>query len=90
MNDQLHNDFEPRVFMTVRQFSDKHPAWSQASLRNLLFYAKPRYSSNGTIPGNGLDIAVVRVGRKLLIDEQRFFEWLSKQNGGDQGGIDSL
>ena len=34
----------------------------------------------GEIKGNGLDKAIVRVGRKVLIDESKFFEWLAAQN----------
>lgn len=90
MNNQAKRDFEVRTYLTVRQFSDKHPAWSQASLRNLIFYSQPRYSTKGTIPGNGLEIAIVRIGRKLLLDEGKFFEWLDNQNGGGQEAAESL
>jgi len=74
------------IFLTVRQFAEKHPAWSQPALRNMIFYSQSRYSTKGTIPGNGLDTVLVRVGRKLLIDEEKFFEWLVEQNQGGQGG----
>lgn len=67
---------------TVRQFSDNHPAWSQAALRNLIFNSKPRQSSKGEIPGNGLAPAIVRVGGKVLIDVDRFFEWIEEQQQG--------
>lgn len=70
----------PRTLLTVRQFSDKHPAFPQGSLRNLIFLASTRKTSQGTIPGNGLATALMRVGRKLLIDEAKFFEWLDHQN----------
>ena len=66
-----------RLIHTVRGFSTKYPAWSQAALRNLIFAARPRQSSDGNeIPANGLGPAIIRCGRKLLIDETRFFEWL--------------
>ena len=68
------------VLSTIRQFSEKHPAFSQGSLRNLIHFSTERYSSKGKIPGNGLDIALVRIGRKLLIDESKFFEWVELQN----------
>lgn len=67
------------TLLTVRQFADKHPAFSQGSLRNLIFLAQPRHTSQGTIHGNGLDAALVRVGRKLLIDEAKFFGWIDGQ-----------
>ncbi|HET7675213.1 MAG TPA: hypothetical protein VFL54_06790 [Gammaproteobacteria bacterium] len=70
-----------RNLLSVRQFSDKHPAWSQSALRNLIFQAQPRQSSKGEIPGNGLAPAIVRVGSKVLIDEDQFFAWVDAQQG---------
>ncbi|PTQ86475.1 hypothetical protein [Nitrosomonas ureae] len=69
----------PRTLLTVRQFSDKHPAFTQGSLRNLIFLANNRKTSQGTIQGNGLNVALVRIGRKLLIDEAKFFQWIDQQ-----------
>jgi hypothetical protein len=74
---------EPRpVLSTVTQFSERNPAFSPAALRNLVFKAGPRLSSNGEVPGNGLIEcgAILRIGRKVLIDEARFFEWVRRQN----------
>lgn len=68
-----------RTLLTVKQLSQKHPAFSLSSLRNLLFKAKQRMTSIGAIQGNGLEKAVIRVGRKILIDEEIFFEWLDDQ-----------
>lgn len=71
-----------RTLLTVRQFSDKHPAFTQGAIRNLIFLAENRKISKGIITGNGLNIALVRIGRKLLIDEDKFFQWIDKQQGG--------
>lgn len=71
-----------RVLSTVRQFSEKNPAFPQGSIRNLIFGAKSRKTSKGTIPGNGLDVALVRIGKKVLIDDARFFEWIDALQGG--------
>lgn len=71
---------QTRALSTVRQFSEKYPAFSQGSLRNLIFLASKRHTSMGKIPGNGLDVALVRIGRKLLIDEAKFFQWIEKLN----------
>ena len=60
-----------KILLTVRQFSEKHPAFTQGSLRNLIFNAKQ----------NGFDACLVRVGRKILIDEAAFFTWLNRING---------
>jgi hypothetical protein len=59
-------------YLTIKMFSAKHPAFSEASLRYHIF--------NET--KNGFDKAIKRVGRKILINEERFFEWLEFQNGG--------
>ena len=68
-------------YVSVRQFSERNPAFSEPSVRNLIFKADPRESSLGTIPGNGLVEAgaIVRIGRKVLISEQRFFAWVEGQ-----------
>lgn len=73
---------QARALYTVRQFSEKYPAFSQGSLRNLIFLASARHATNGKIPGNGLDVALVRIGRKLLIDVAKFYEWVDAQQGG--------
>ncbi len=77
-------DLPPQIpiLLTVRQFSDKYPAFPQGSLRNLIFLAESRETSKGTIKGNGLVMALVRIGRKLLIDEAKFFQWVEEQQGG--------
>lgn len=71
-----------RILLTVRQFSDKHPAFTQGAIRNLIFLAESRKTSRGIIIGNGLNIALIRIGRKLLIDEAKFFQWIDEQQGG--------
>ncbi len=68
------------ILLTVRQFAEKHPCFSQASLRNLIFHGKPRKTSRGVIPGNGLEVALKRIGRKILICEEKFFEWVDQQS----------
>ncbi len=72
------------VLLTVRQLAEKHPAFPQGSLRNLIFLAERRKTSKGQIAGNGLDVALVRIGRKILIDEAKFFNWIDEQQGEQQ------
>jgi hypothetical protein len=63
---------------TVEQFAERQPAFTEPALRNLIFKAAPRQCSKGEIPGNGLIEcgAVLRLGRKVLIDEGPFLEWV--------------
>ena len=77
---QITSQTHVPTLSTIRQFSEKYPAFSQGGLRNLIHLSTERYSSKGKIPSNGLAIALVRIGRKLLIDESKFFEWIEKQN----------
>jgi len=62
---------------TVRQIVDMYPAFTESAIRWLLYN---RVSS-------GLIDAVVKIGRKVLIDQEAFEKWLStkkekeKQNG---------
>lgn len=74
----------PLPVYTVRQFSLRNPAFTESALRNLIFKADERQSSKGAIRGNGLIEcgAILRVGRKVLIHEERFFTWVNEQNGG--------
>ncbi len=67
---------------TVEQFANRQPAFTEPSLRNLIFKAEPRQSSRGEIPGNGLLEcgAIARLGRKVLIDEARFLDWIRDQS----------
>ena len=66
---------------TVEQFSNDNPAFTQAAIRNLIFKAEPRRTTKGVIPGNGLIEcgAIKRIGRKVLIDEAQFYEWVDLQ-----------
>ena len=75
-------DSAPRALLTVAQFSERWSAWSQASLRNSILNAEDRVNScRERIPGNGLAEAgaIVRIGRRVLIDEQAFFRWIAEQ-----------
>ena len=71
-----------RVILNVRQFSQRNPVFTESALRNLIFKADERLGANGTIAGNGLIEAgaLIRIGRKVLIDEDCFFEWMEAQN----------
>ena len=69
----------PRQLYTVRQFAARYPAFSPASLRDLIFKSQQRFNSRGeVIPGNGLEAsgAIVRIGRRVLVSEAEFFSWI--------------
>ena len=58
-------------FLTVAALAEKYPraGLSEASIRWLLFNREH----------NGFNTCVVRVGRKVLIDEAEFVAWLRAQ-----------
>ena len=57
---------------TVRQMAERHPAFSEASFRYHIFHSE----------NNKLNKAIIRVGRKVLIKESLFLEWLENQSQG--------
>ncbi len=67
---------------TVRQVSQAYPVFSASAIRDLIFKAEDRLTSRGdVIPGNGLAAAgaIVRVGRRVLIDLDAFEDWLDSR-----------
>ena len=82
--DQVSNSIlaAPRPIYTLKKFAERHSDFTTlSSITNQVFKAQPRHSSKGEIPGNGmLDFAVImRIGRKVLIDEAAYFRWLDAQ-----------
>ena len=57
---------------TVNQFTEKQPAFTIGGLRSLIF----NENSNGLAKSG----AIVRIGRKVLIDETKFFAWVEALN----------
>ena len=67
-----------QTLYTVEQFPTVEPGFTAAALRNLIFKAQPRQATVGVIPGNGLIEcgAIVRIGRKVLINRAKFLAWV--------------
>lgn len=61
-----------RNLKTVNQFANETPAFTAPSIRWLIFQEK----HNG-LASSG---AIVRIGRKVLIDVDKFFDWIDSQN----------
>jgi hypothetical protein len=60
------------TLLTVNQFAAKHPAFTLGGLRSLIFNA---HQNNLAKSG-----AIVRIGRKVLIDETKLWAWVESQN----------
>ena len=66
-----------RTLLTIRQFAKRNPFITEAGLRYQIFNRQT----------NGLESsgALVRLGRKILIDENKYFGWVDDQQGGQSG-----
>ena len=73
----------PRL-LTLRQLVAAYPAIKLRTLRYWVQKASPRQISQGghrqTLAGNGLEPAIIRKGRIVLIDEDLFLAWLYQHN----------
>jgi hypothetical protein len=56
-------------FIPLTQWGNYHPWPSVPALRNLVFFSET----------NGFKDCIKRVGRRVIIDEKAFFEWVSRQ-----------
>lgn len=72
MHDNAHKSSlnNTNRLIPVTQWNDHH-AWPPiGGLRHLIFHADK----------NGFDTVIRRCGRRVLIDEQAFFQWVEQQN----------
>ena len=60
------------IYLTVNQFTAKHTAFNIGGLRSLIF----NEHQNGLAESG----AIIRIGRKVLIDQDLFFSWVQSQN----------
>ncbi|MCX7103502.1 MAG: hypothetical protein NTX38_18955 [Methylobacter sp.] len=58
-------------YLTVNQFIEKYTAFSLGGMRSWIFNEE----SNGLARSG----AIVRIGRKILIDDTKFFAWIESQ-----------
>ena len=79
----------PRLYR-VANFAERHRTFtSQPSVRAQILNAAPRINSKGEkVGGNGLQEAgaIVRLGRRVLIDEEKYFAWLAQQQRATRQG----
>lgn len=70
MNPNVDYVSHTRRLIPVTKWQDHHEWPPLGGLRHLIFHAKE----------NGFDRVVRRAGRRVLIDEAAFFDWLEEQN----------
>lgn len=61
-----------RRLLTVSQWNQFHSWPTPAGLRHLIFYSQT----------NGFDRVIRRAGRRVLIDESAFFQWIDEKQDG--------
>jgi hypothetical protein len=72
----------PRRLFTLPKFAERHSSFiTLPAITNQVFKAKPRLSTKGEIPGNGMEEAgaIVRLAGRVLIDEDAYFRWVDSQ-----------
>lgn len=62
-------------FQTVKQFVAENPAFTDGGVRFQIF----NEDKNGLKEAQ----AIIRMGRKVLIDADRYFDWIYNQNQSD-------
>lgn len=62
------NEIKTRL-IPVPDWKDYHPWPPEGGLRHLVFYAAT----------NGFNQVIRRIGRRVLIDEAAFFDWVNNQ-----------
>ena len=68
-----------RRLITVAKLPDQpgYECFTEGGIRHLIFNSNDRLNSKGeVIPGNGLGSAIIRVGRRVYIDLDRFDKWI--------------
>ncbi len=61
-----------QIYSTIAQFCALNPAFKPGGVRGLI--------SNETTNGLKESGAIVRIGRKILIDNAKWFAWVEAQN----------
>ena len=62
---------DKKIYSTVKEFCEPHDAFTNGGVRSRIF--------NETTKGLKASGAIVRLGRKVLINEQTFFQWIENQ-----------
>lgn len=76
-SDELRGSLRVATVSRVAKLEPYRGFLTETALRALIFDAEDRFSASGhRLPGNGLATAILRVGRKVLIDLNEFDSWL--------------
>lgn len=59
---------EAKIFLTVKQTAERYPAFTEGAIRSLIFYRER----------NGFASVVRKLGKKIILDEAAFLEWIER------------
>ena len=71
MKDDSSSTFSSRI-IPVTEWNKHHPWPTEGGLRHLIFHENE----------NGFHKCIRRIGRRVLIDEHAFFEWVAEKGEG--------
>lgn len=66
------------MLKTIRQFCEDNPAFTQGGMRSLVFYRGDEATKAG---------AIVRFGRRVLVDEDIFLAWVKSGGAAVISGV---
>jgi hypothetical protein len=66
--------------LSLKQFVAKHEACTIGTLTQLIFQRREYYTSQQGVAANKVESALVWDGRRPLIDEEKFFQWLEAEH----------
>jgi hypothetical protein len=74
-------------YLTIKQAAKRYSNIfeTEGVLRNLIWKSADRMYSLGTIKGNGLTPAIIRIGRRVVLDEVKLIEWIESHRAGQTG-----
>jgi hypothetical protein len=61
-------------YLTPKELCEKYPSFTRQWLKRRIWMRRE----------NGLEVAVRKIGKKIFIHEEKFFEWI--ESHGRQGG----
>ncbi len=70
------NKLDSKQYLTVKQLSEKYPAFPASGIRHLIFHAKAKNFEN----------CLIRVGKKVLVDSEKFSAWIESHRNATQQG----
>jgi hypothetical protein len=74
-----------KAFFTLQQIAERHPAFTERTLRHWIYNSRPRPASicgrRVLIPGNGFERVMVKIGNRIYINEPALLEWIEWSDG---------